>query len=147
MIVITPEESKTKKGRYFLVLDEGWKSGFARDFLASMKVQMPSSFTRRQLPIGNRDASNAQKAVRQLYMRLSKTLDIPLLSEARSHVWRTTLNNEWIAADIDEAARAGALGHTGDVNQQFYRDPRDLSVFEKVYRKKKSSLKSGLKNL
>lgn len=145
MIVITPEESKTKKGRYFLVLDEGVEERLRERLLGIDESPDAFVFHAPTAPDREWDASNAQKAVRQLYMRLSKTLDIPLLSEARSHVWRTTLNNEWIAADIDEAARAGALGHTGDVNQQFYRDPRDLSVFEKVYRKKKSSLKSGLK--
>ena len=53
MIVITPEESKTKKGRYFLVLDEGVEERLRERLLGIDESPDASSFTRRQLPIGN----------------------------------------------------------------------------------------------
>lgn len=136
VIDITPEESKTKKGRRILVLDERVEERL-RERLLGVDGS-PDAFVFHAPTASDRewDASNAQKAVRQLYMRLSKNLDIPLLSEARSHVWRTTLNNEWMAAGIPEAYRSAYLGHTGDVNQQYYTDLKDLTVLKKLYRTK-----------
>lgn len=136
VIVVTPEESKTKKGRHILVLDERVEERLRERLLGIDGSPDALVFHAPTAPDKEWDASNAQKAVRQLYMRLSKNLDIPLLSEARSHVWRTTLNNEWLAADIPEAYRSAYLGHTGDVNQQYYTDLKDLTVLKKLYRTK-----------
>lgn len=136
VIVVTPEESKTKKGRHIPVLDERVEERLRERLLGIDGSPDALVFHAPTAPDREWDASNAQKAVRQLYMRLSKNLGIPLLSEARSHVWRTTLNNEWMAADIPEAYRSAYLGHTGDVNQQYYTDLKDLTVLRKLYRTK-----------
>lgn len=66
------------------------------------------------------DASNAQKAIRALYDELADTLDIPLLCEVSSHVWRATLNTEWRDKGVLPELRAAYFGHTTETNERYY---------------------------
>lgn len=127
VIHITPEVSKTKRGRRIPVLDERIESRL-RDRLAKMSADpealvfpAPSSFFKEW------DSSNAQKAIRELYTSLASILDIPLLNEVRSHVWRTTLNTEWMEKGVPDVIRSAYFGHTEDVNRQYYTDLTDIS--------------------
>lgn len=145
IIEISPEESKTKKGRRIPILDERVEDRLRGRLLDDDGDPSSLVFAAPSAPDKEWDASNAQKAVRQLYIRLSETLNIPLLSEVRSHVWRTTLNNEWMDAGIPEVIRSAYLGHTEDVNRQYYTDLTDIRPIMTMLKKKQGGLKSGLK--
>lgn len=68
------------------------------------------------------DASNRQKAAKALYREIADALDIPLLREVSTHVWRATLNTEWMQRGIPDALRAAFFGHSEDMNRSSYTD-------------------------
>lgn len=136
IIEISPEDSKTKKGRRIPVLDERISERLRERLISVDGSPDYFVFSAPAAPDKEWDASNAQKAVRQLYTKLADVLDVPLLSKNRSHIWRTTLNNEWMDAGIPEVIRSAYLGHTEDVNRQYYTDLTDISLMMKMYRNK-----------
>lgn len=71
------------------------------------------------------DASNAGKAVRQLYIRMAELLKIEDLFVQRSHVWRATLNGLVISQNVPAEVRAAWFGHSTEVNQSAYTDIHD----------------------
>lgn len=77
------------------------------------------------------DRANVQKAVRELYDELSEALDLPLLHEVSSHVWRATLNSEWADLGVSAERRAAYFGHSPEVNRTAYTDLVDLSELER----------------
>lgn len=127
VIEVTPEVSKTKRGRRIPVLDKRIESRM-RDRLAKMSTEPESLvFPAPSSSVKEWDSSNAQKAVKELYTSLASALDIPLLEEVRSHVWRTTLNTEWMEKGVPDIIRSAYFGHTEDVNRQYYTDLTDIS--------------------
>lgn len=58
------------------------------------------------------DASNAQKAVRQLYDEMADALGIPLLREVSSHVWRAPNNTIMRDKGVLPEVRAALFGHS-----------------------------------
>lgn len=67
------------------------------------------------------DESNCQDETQALYQELARDCDVPLLSTARTHVWRHTLNTV-LLAEVPEVVRAAFFGHTADVNRSRYTD-------------------------
>lgn len=78
------------------------------------------------------DSSNANKALKKLYLELAEKLDIPLLGKVLTHVWRTTLNTEWMERGIPGVVRAAYLGHTEEVNKRYYTDLTDIAPLVKM---------------
>ena len=74
------------------------------------------------------DSSSCSRAIRALYNELADELDIPLLRTHATHVWRTTLNSEWIDAKVPAERRAAYFGHTVNVNRRKYTDMTDVSM-------------------
>lgn len=68
------------------------------------------------------DRDNAQKATKALYGELAEALDIPLLTEVGTHVWRSTLNTMWMERGVPVELRAAYLGHSKDMNRASYTD-------------------------
>ena len=68
------------------------------------------------------DENNARKALRKLYDELAGELGIPALSQERrvTHMWRTSLNDEWRNAGVPREWRVAYLGHTEEVNEKSY---------------------------
>lgn len=69
------------------------------------------------------DVSNRQKTAKALYREIADALDAPLLRGGVStHVWRATLNTEWMQRGIPDALRAAFIGHSEDMNRSSYTD-------------------------
>lgn len=79
------------------------------------------------------DRSNAQHALKNLYVELARECEVPMLSEYRTHVWRTTLNTLY-RDNVDALLRARTLGHTVEVNAARYSDLTDLASLHKAAR-------------
>lgn len=79
------------------------------------------------------DRSNAQHALKELYSELARECKVPMLTEYRTHVWRTTLNTLY-RDDVDALLRARTLGHTVEVNAARYSDLSDLASLHEAAR-------------
>lgn len=79
------------------------------------------------------DRANAQHALKDLYSELARECEVPMLSEYRTHVWRTTLNTLY-RDDVDALLRARTLGHTVEVNAARYSDLSDLASLHEAAR-------------
>lgn len=118
-VTVTESVSKTHKGRTVPVMNERVaervreRAERAGDGLLFPAPAEPGSAW---------DASNRQKAVKSLYRELADELDIPLLATVSSHVWRATLNTEWMLRGVPDVLRAAFFGHGVDVNVASYTD-------------------------
>ena len=117
-ITISAERAKTRRGRRVQLLDDG----AARHLLARRQtvggryiIGSPAK------PDTEWDRDNAQKAIAALYKEIAADCDVPLLDKARSHVWRTTLN-DLTSSTLSPAIRAAHFGHTEAENARSYTD-------------------------
>ena len=117
-ITISAERAKTRRGRRVQLLDDG----AARHLLARRQtvggryiIGSPAK------PDTEWDRDNAQKAIAALYKEIAAACDVPLLEKARSHVWRTTLN-DLTSSTLSPAIRAAHFGHTEAENARSYTD-------------------------
>lgn len=116
-VIVRPEVSKTQKGRVVAITDN--EVGVR---IAQRAVDAQDGYL---FPSGNGtqwDRSNAQKALRRLYDELADELDVPLLRELSTHVWRATLNTIYAGEGMSDALRAKFFGHTEDANARYYMD-------------------------
>ena len=121
-VSVTAEVSKTHRGRTVPVLDPR-VSGRIRERLSELPEEGSALlFGAPAKPECVWDSSNRQKAIKALYHELADTLDIPLLHEVSSHVWRATLNTEWMQRGVPDALRSAFFGHSVDVNRESYTD-------------------------
>lgn len=127
-VTITPEISKTKRGRTVPVLDDRVcahllkrKQGVG----GTLVVGSPAN------PNGVWEQSNAQKAVTRLLRQTATACDVPLLQEVSSHVWRATLNSMYLK-DIPEVLRSAYFGHDVAMNRSSYTDLTDTSLLVKA---------------
>lgn len=72
--------------------------------------------------------------MKALYRDVADALDIPLLREVSSHVWRATLNTEWMQRGVPDALRAAFLGHGEDVNRSSYTDTGNTEALVRMLR-------------
>lgn len=79
--------------------------------------------------------SSASDTVAGLYTRMAHELDIPLLENARTHLWRTTLSSRLAEAGVPREDYAATLGHDSATNEKYYTDRTDISALLSVYRK------------
>lgn len=132
-ITVTEDISKTHRGRTIPVLDDRVAERMRRRVRDAQAAKSGLIFPR---PTTDSmwDASGAQKASRELYDELARSLDLPLLKEVSTHVWRTTLNSEWADLGVSAERRAAYFGHSPEMNRQSYTDLVDLSELERQVR-------------
>lgn len=80
------------------------------------------------------DRSNVQKAVRRLYDDMADATGIGTLHDVSSHVWRATLNTLWMNRGVPEPVRAAYLGHSSEVNREFYTSLTDIGPLTQLLR-------------
>lgn len=73
------------------------------------------------------EARNRNKAAEVLYRQLAEELDIEVMIEERSHLWRTTLRT-YYDGQAPNAVLNAQFGHTQEVADRHYTDPSDLSA-------------------
>lgn len=133
-VTVRREISKTHKGRTIPVMDQR-VADRVRNRLERI-AQEPSTlvYGSPAFPSKVWDASNRQKAIKALYHELADTLDIPLLHEVSSHVWRATLNTEWMQKGIPDALRAAFFGHSESMNRSNYLDTNGTEQLVRLLR-------------
>lgn len=62
---------------------------------------------------------NRDRKLAVLYEEIAAKCDVPMFAVERGHSWRTTLNS-LLADSLPEDARIRLLGHTAEVNRQYY---------------------------
>lgn len=116
-ITITPERSKTRRGRTVQVLDDR----AAAHLLARRQIGGRYVIGSPARPDRPWDRDNAQKQVAALYKEIAEACAVPLLEKARSHVWRTTLN-ALTESTLSQEIRAAHFGHSTQENARSYTD-------------------------
>lgn len=122
---ITTDISKTKRGRKIPVLDERVAERLRERLAGKEPEELVFPAPARSDKVW--DDNNAQKVLKRLYAEIADALDIPLLKEVRTHVWRATLNTEWMGKGVPDIIRAAYFGHTPEVNKQYYTDLTDIT--------------------
>lgn len=122
--------TKTSTPRSVVVID--------RDVAEHLK-QRGSTATDGQLVIGSPAKPDQRwykrqrdEQTRRLYDDLAQTLQIPQLTQRRTHIWRASLNT--ILADLPAATRATYLGHTEVVNEEHYLGQGDARIMAAALR-------------
>lgn len=127
-VEVTDEVSKIHEGREVPVFD-----GRVADRIRERLRSLPEGddvlvFGAPAKPDRVWDASNAQKAVRQLYDEMADALGIPLLREVSSHVWRAPNNTIMRDKGVLPEVRAALFGHSEETNQAYYTAGLDAAV-------------------
>lgn len=133
-VTVTAEVSKTHRGRTIPVTD-------AR-IAERMRLRMDEAgddsdallFPAPAAPESEWDLSNAEHAIKKLYLEMANVLEIPLLREVSTHVWRATLNTEWMQKGVPEVIRSAYFGHSPEVNRNYYTDTTNVSVLADMLR-------------
>lgn len=133
-VTVTPEVSKTHKGRTVPVMDARVADRIRERLSRAPQDASAPVFGAPALPDRVWDPSNRQKAVRALYRDIADALGIPLLREVSSHVWRATLNTEWMERGVPDALRSAFLGHGEDVNLASYTDTGNTEALVRMLR-------------
>ena len=133
-VTVTPEVSKTHKGRTVPVMDPRVADRVRERLTRAPQSDTAPVFGAPAFPDRVWDPSNRQKAVKALYAEMADALDIPLLREVSSHVWRATLNTEWMQRGVPDALRAAFLGHGEDVNRSSYTDTGNTEALVRMLR-------------
>lgn len=120
VLEVTDDASKTRRGRECFIKDARVADRVRERLRALPEGDDVPVFGAPAKPEKTWDASNAQKAMRQLYDEAADALDIPLLREVSSHVWRATLNSEWRDDGVDAKTRAKHFGHSPETNERYY---------------------------
>lgn len=126
-VTVTEEVSKTHRGRVVPIMDARVEDRVRERLAVTPKDPDTIVFCAPATPGRVWDMSNAEKAVRKLYHELADDLGIPLLNNVSSHVWRETLNSEWMQKGVPDAVRSAYFGHSSETNRQYYTDVTDIS--------------------
>lgn len=133
-VTVTPEISKTHRGRTVPVMDPRVADRVRERLAEAPRAASAPVFGSPATPERVWDPSNRQKALKALYRDVADALDIPLLREVSSHVWRATLNTEWMQRGVPDALRAAFLGHGEDVNRSSYTDTGNTEALVRMLR-------------
>lgn len=134
-LTVTEEKSKTKRERTIPVMDDRVADRIRKRVSEATEGVQTPVFGAPVNPDTVWDNSNAQKAIKRLYAKIADDLNIPLLREVSSHVWRATLNSEWMDKGVSTDRRAAYLGHSEDMNRRAYTDMTDLTAMVEILRK------------
>lgn len=127
IIEVTAEISKTHMGREVPVFDERVARRL-RDRLEHLLKAPDQPVFPAPVAGGIWDQRNCQRALAAFYDELADALSLPLLHEARTHVWRTTLNSELRDKGVPAEWRAAYFGHSVEINRRRYTDFVDFSA-------------------
>lgn len=127
-VTVTAEVSKTHRGRTIPVTDERVADRMRRRMEEAGDDAEALLFPAPAASGSVWDLNNAEHAIKKLYRELADELDIPLLREVSTHVWRATLNTEWMQRGIPEVIRSAYFGHSPEVNRNYYTDTTNVSV-------------------
>ena len=127
-VTVTAEVSKTYRGRTIPVTDERVAERMRRRMEEADDDAEALLFPAPAASGSVWDLNNAEHAIKKLYRELADELDIPLLREVSTHVWRATLNTEWMQRGIPEVIRSAYFGHSPEVNRNYYTDTTNVSV-------------------
>lgn len=72
-------------------------------------------------------ATNADDVVPELYRQVAATTGVILLTDLRSHSWRSTLNGVY-ADKLPATTRAAIFGHTEEINDEYYSDRANIDA-------------------
>ncbi|MDO4429193.1 MAG: site-specific integrase [Atopobiaceae bacterium] len=137
-VTVTEAVSKTHRGRTVPIMDERVAERMRRR--AEEAGDEPSAliFPAPAAPGSAWDLNNAEHAIRKLYREMADTLNIPLLRSHSTHVWRATLNTEWMQRGVPEVLRAAYFGHSPEVNRSYYTDTTNISALIEMVRAPKT---------
>lgn len=121
ILSITEENSKTKRGRDIPVLNRRVERRL-RDRLANLPDDPDQFVFPGAGPNEPWSHTACARAMRAFYNELADALDIDLLRTHSTHLWRTTLNSEWVEAGVSPERRAAYFGHTVAINRSSYTD-------------------------
>jgi len=124
-VVITDAVSKTHKGRRVPILDERVAERVLTRQNAAQSLD-EHVFGSPADPMIPWDRDNCRKTAATFYNELAASLYIELLSTARTHVWRATLNS-LLLHQVPEVVRAAFFGHDVVMNRAAYTDLSDTS--------------------
>lgn len=124
MVTVTPEASKTHRGRTVPVMDDRVADRIRARHAASGGAGYVVGAPADHLVMWDRD--NAQKATRAQLKAIGESLGIETLTTHGSHVWRATLNTLLVGV-VPDAQRAAYFGHDVAVNRAAYTDTTDVS--------------------
>lgn len=131
MLTVTPEVSKTHRGRTVPVLDDRVADRVRARHTASGAAGYVVGAPTDAGVMWDRD--NAQKAVRAQMRSLGEALGIDTLTTHGSHVWRATLNTRLVGS-VPDVQRAAFFGHDTTVNRAAYTDTTDVSGMIAAFR-------------
>lgn len=83
---------------------------------------------------GKTGNGGAVQAIAKLYTQMADKLDVPLLQDHRSHLWRTTLGARYAEAGVSREHFAAVLGHDEATNAKSYTDHTDTKFMVTAYR-------------
>lgn len=122
-VEITPEISKTHRGRFAPVLSKR----VADRILARPRTDPEGRvFPTPTTGEGEWDRQNCQKAMNK-FMRTELSKVSPMLAEHSSHVWRATLATIADRKGVSKAVISAQLGHSEQTDDFFYNDLTDRS--------------------
>ena len=128
-LTITPEGSKTHKGRRISIL----KPEVSKRFIIRFNKLPKKAAYVFHTPLNPKtiwDKSNSDKAVnRFLHNEVAIECGIDALKTQGSHTWRKTLNTFAKEKGIPQELRSAYFGHSAEVNERYYTDSVDLSGF------------------
>ncbi len=58
-----------------------------------------------------------------------RILAILHIDKVSTHVWRATLNTEWMQKGVPDLIRSAYFGHSPEVNRSYYTDTTNVSVW------------------
>lgn len=133
LVHVTPETSKTKKGRDIQVLD---------DRIAARILRRAEDMERKgqgwlfPSPVSGTqwDRSNCQKAMTAFVHEVGSECDVPEMTTHGSHIWRASISTLLAEKGVSPEARAAYLGHDIPVNRQFYTASVDTSIVYETLR-------------
>lgn len=136
-VTVTAEVSKTHRGRTIPVTDARIAERMRRRMEEAGGGAEALLFPAPASPGNVWDLANAEHALKKLYRELADELDIPLLHKVSTHVWRATLNTEWMQKGVPEVIRSAYFGHSPEVNRSYYTDTTNVSVLVDMLRQGK----------
>lgn len=136
-VTVTETVSKTHRGRTVPVMDERVAKRIRRRVEEAGSEPDALIFPSPASPGSAWDLNNAEHAIKKLYREMADALDIPLLRSHATHVWRATLNTEWMQMGVPEVLRAAYFGHSPEVNRSYYTDITNISALIEMVRPSK----------
>lgn len=133
-VTVTAEISKTHRGRTIPITDARVAERMRRRMERAGRDPEALLFPAPAAPDSVWDLNNAEHAIKKLYRELADELNVPLLRKVSTHVWRATLNTEWMQKGVPEVIRAAYFGHSPEVNRNYYTDTTNVSVLVDMLR-------------